>query len=159
MEYQFYIKCIVQKSYLTPTKSKIMKKIIFAIAFMSVAHLGFAQNDAFKKDVKKLIEVSGGGQEQQVKLIEQQLAPYVSKEKLPVIMKDITVEMDKLNEKIIDVYAKYYTPEDVKELLAFYNTPLGKKLTSKTQEITPEVVKVSTEFQTSVQGVVLKHMQ
>lgn len=136
-----------------------MKKIILAIAFMSVAHAGFAQNDTFKKDLKKLIEVSGGGLEQQMKLIEGQLAPYVSKEKLPAIMKDITAEMDKLNEKIVDIYAKHYTPEDVKELLAFYNSPLGKKLTSKTQEITPEALNASTEFQTSIQGIVLKHMQ
>jgi hypothetical protein len=36
-----------------------MKKLLVAVAFAFVTHVGFAQDEAFKKDVLRVIEMSG----------------------------------------------------------------------------------------------------
>ena len=37
---------------------------------------------------------------------------------------------DELINRLIPIYNKYFTEEDIKQLIAFYQTPLGKKLIS-----------------------------
>ncbi len=135
-----------------------MKKIIFAIAFMSVAHIGFAQNDAFKKDVLTLIEFTGD-QESQLSLMKKQLAQFIPEAKLPALMEEIKKELPKLNNKVADIYMKHYTQEDVKELIAFYKTPLGQKLAKQTKVITPEVLEASNQWGTELQPIMMKYMQ
>lgn len=135
-----------------------MKKIIFSLAFMCVAHFGFAQNEAFKKDVLTLIEFTGD-QESQLKLMKSQLAAVIPANKLPALMEDIKKELPKLNNNIAAIYMKHYTHEDVKDLIAFYKTPLGQKLAKQTKEITPEVLEASNKWGMELQPIMMKYLQ
>lgn len=128
------------------------------MAFLCVTHFGSAQNDAFKKDVMTLIEFTGD-QESQLKLMKSQLSAVVPEAKLPALMEDIKKELPKLNSSVADIYMKHYTHEDVKELIAFYKTPLGQKLAKQTKAITPEVLEASNKWGMELQPIMMKYLQ
>ncbi len=46
-----------------------------------------------------------------------------------------------LVEMVVPIYARYFTQEDVEQLLAFYQSPIGKKFV----EVQPKLVKESME--------------
>lgn len=47
---------------------------------------------------------------------------------------------------MIAIYSKHYTNEDIKGMIAFYQTPLGKKLISILPKITQESIEVSQQY-------------
>ena len=53
---------------------------------------------------------------------------------------------DELINRLIPIYNKYFTEEDIKQLIAFYQTPLGKKVISILPRITQESIEVSQQY-------------
>ena len=51
-----------------------------------------------------------------------------------------------LRERFIDLYAKYYTVEDIDALLAWHETPVAKKSQAISAEILPQAVAITTDF-------------
>ena len=48
-----------------------------------------------------------------------------------VVSKEVAEEMsgpDNIQEQLVDAYAKHFTHDDITALLAFYSTPVGRKL-------------------------------
>lgn len=56
------------------------------------------------------------------------------------------MKIDELIELIIPIYAKHYSDEEVIQLIAFYKTPLGKKVTEKLPLITQEAYVAGEEW-------------
>lgn len=54
--------------------------------------------------------------------------------------------VDELINRIIPIYSKYYTNEDIKELLKFYQTPLGKKTIATLPQITTESTEIGRQY-------------
>jgi hypothetical protein len=52
------------------------------------------------------------------------------------------VDVDELIDLMIPIYDKYYTAEDIKAMLAFYNTPTGRKVTATMGPMTQEKMAV-----------------
>ena len=48
------------------------------------------------------------------------------------------ISFEALKDDLIKIYCKYYTDEDIKGLIAFYKTPLGKKVLKQTPQIASE---------------------
>jgi hypothetical protein len=94
------------------------------------------------EDVKRLVEATGVV-DRELKSVEPLLARM--KQQMPNIpekvWKDVEVEFRKVftRETIIDMYAPIYSrhfePDEVRRLLAFYNSPVGKKLVAETPTI------------------------
>lgn len=51
-----------------------------------------------------------------------------------------------LIEKLIPIYDKYYTTEDIRAVNAFYETPTGQKLISTLPQVMQEAMKVGQEY-------------
>jgi hypothetical protein len=51
-----------------------------------------------------------------------------------------------LIEKLIPLYDKYYTTEDIRAVNAFYETPTGQKLISTLPQVMQEAMKVGQEW-------------
>lgn len=86
--------------------------------------------DAFEKDIYRLLELTGSAKigiqaMNQMLVSYKQAMPSVPNEFWEEFMKE--VDEQSLINLIIPVYKKYYTPEDVKAIIAFYETPIGKK--------------------------------
>lgn len=133
-----------------------MKKIILTIALIAVTQISFAQ-DAFKNDVKKLIEVSGGMA--QIDVAKKQILPMIPEGKQAEFLKEFDATMPSYFQKFYDFYQKEYTHDDVKAMLKFYESPVGKKINSKAGPMAEMTINAAQTWGTELQGILMKYMQ
>ena len=125
-----------------------MRSILIVLALL-LGNASFAQstevktdtsvvNDAFSKDIYRLLELTGSAKVG-IQVMSQMLNSF--KEAMPKVPNEFWDEiMNEVDERslidlIIPIYKKHYTPEDVKAIIAFYETPIGKK----TIEVLPKI--------------------
>jgi hypothetical protein len=56
------------------------------------------------------------------------------------------MDVNELEELMIPVYDKYYNAEDIKGMLAFYNSPTGRKVITTMGPLTQEMMAVGQEW-------------
>ena len=99
-------------------------------------------------DMKKQFDIMKNGMlEMQLKAAPQ-LTPY---KEIFVRFFEKYLVFDSLKRELADIYLDMFTPEEIKELIAFYETPLGKKIIEKTPELTLRSAQVG-------QNAVAKHL-
>ena len=126
-----------------------MKKVFFALLFVGAVQFASAQDEAFKKDVLKLIELKEGGDEMD------KMMKDIPQEKQAAFAAEMKTLMTSHREKLAAIAMEVYTKEEVKELLAFYGSPVHKKesvLAEKTK-------KVNLEFITALMPVMMKYQE
>ena len=73
------------------------------------------------------------------------------------------VEFDGLISKISDstakIYMEEYTKEDIKAMLAFYESPVGKKMSEKSEVIATKSQEAMMALQGDMQALVMKYMK
>lgn len=62
----------------------------------------------------------------------------------------IAEEMPKLMTEIVPIYAKHFTQEEIKGLIAFYSTPLGKKSIEAMPAVMNECMQAGQEWGKSI---------
>lgn len=133
-----------------------MKKLILTVAIISVSYFGMAQ-DAFKADVLKVLKASGSGV--QMELAKEQVIGSISEEKRADFSKDFDASLPSLYDKMAKVYMETYTHDEVKQMLKFYDSSVGKKITEKASELTEKNMAAAQEWGTVLQGLMMKYMQ
>lgn len=134
-----------------------MKKLLVAVAFALVSHVGFSQEKASREDVNKVIERSGAAG--QISAAKKQILGMIPQEKQAAFLVEFDVIMKKANEKTVDVYLQEYTKEDIKAMLAFYDSPVGKKMSQKAEVIATKSQEAMMGLQSEIQELVMKYMQ
>jgi uncharacterized protein len=121
-----------------------MKKVLMFLLCVSIAVSVSAQNSPEKaKDIRKVMEISGAGvngvqvMETMVGQFKQAL-PDVPDEFWKEAMKEVSA--DALIDLIVPIYDKHFTHAEIKQLIAFYETPVGKKLSTTLPLITQEAM-------------------
>jgi hypothetical protein len=149
-----------------------MKKLILTFGIVLVSQFGFAQtnaakpateiaaapvDEAFKKDVLRVVERSGASG--QLAAAKKQILGMIPEEKHAAFL----VEFDALAGKAVDstvkTYMEEYTKEDVKAMLAFYDSPVGKKMADKAEVIASKSQEEMMALQGEMQALVMKYMQ
>jgi len=141
-----------------------MKYILIVFGFLTIntsiaqtndstASIGKTNNsissDAFSKDIFRLLELTGSAKIG-IQVMSQMIASY--KQAMPNVPDDFWTElMSEIDEKslidlIIPIYKKHYTPEDIKGIIAFYETPIGKKTISVLPKITEDSMLAGREW-------------
>ena len=133
-----------------------MKKLILTFAVVLVTQLGFSQDEAFKKDVLKVIEMSGAAN--QMKAAKDQILQMVPKEKQAAFIIEFDATMPGLYDKMAVIYMEMYTKEDVKAMLAFYESPVGKKINEKTGTMMEKTQAAGKAWGEELQGMMMKYM-
>ncbi|WP_313808076.1 DUF2059 domain-containing protein [Flavobacterium sp.] len=134
-----------------------MKKLFFVIAFALVANLGTAQSkEAFKADVMKVLKVTASSQ---MNMAKTQILKMVPAEKHAAFLVEFDATLPSYYDKVADVYMQEYTHEDIKEMLKFYESPIGKKITQKGDALTEKVTAAAQEWGMGLQGMMMKYMQ
>jgi hypothetical protein len=135
-------------------KSKITTFIIaIGLAFSTTVFAG-ELTDTKKGAIKELMNVTGSAQMGQLfanafvmqmsnvlKTTNPDIPPRaftILKEEVNEIIKEEMVEKDGFYELIYPIYHKHFTLNDIKELIAFYNTPIGKKTVTVMPQLTQE---------------------
>lgn len=133
-----------------------MKKILLTIALVFFAQLSFAQ-DAFKMDVLNLIQKSGAAGP--MKSAKDQIMTAVPEDKKAVFSKEFDATLPSLYDKMAKVYMETYTHQDIKDMLKFYESPIGKKMAEKSGELATKSMAAGQEWGMELQSVMIKYIQ
>ena len=128
-----------------------MKKLLFLVFIVALSSTSFAQTNTSPKTekIKKLLVVSGTGElgiqamKNMVTMFRQSYG-NVNEEFWNEFMKEASA--DELIELMIPIYDKYYTEEDITQLIAFYQSPLGKKMVQVLPGINQESMAAGQEW-------------
>ncbi len=131
----------------------MIKKLLVLAILLTVTSTTFGQVDReYTQTLKKMFEVSGSEESYQA-VIKQMISMY--KQQYSMVKADIWEELekevlktslDKLTEMLVPVYQKYMNLEDLRELIKFYETPVGKKFAKNTPLIMQESMQVGQEW-------------
>ena len=107
--------------------------------------------EAKKADIRQLLEITGAANlaTQTMDDMDKTMRPMIAGALPPGEYRDKLVDLffekfrskrtpDHLMEVIIPIYEKYYSDDDIKELIAMYQTPLGRKMLSVLPQIAAE---------------------
>ncbi|WP_396177390.1 DUF2059 domain-containing protein [Flavobacterium sp.] len=133
-----------------------MKKLIITSAFFFIAHFAMAQ-DAFKADVLKVIQQSGAAAPMQ--MAKEQVMENIPLAKRADFSKEFDATLPSLYEKIAKIYMEVYTHEDIKEMMKFYESPIGKKIASSMGKITEKSGAAGQEWGMELQSIMVKYME
>ena len=107
--------------------------------------------DAKKADIRRLLEITGAANlaSQSMDAMEKHLRPLVADSLPPGEYRDKLVELffekfrskrspDQVLAVIIPIYDKYYSDDEIKELIKLYETPIGQKMISVLPKLAAE---------------------
>jgi len=134
-----------------------MKKVLLTLALVLVAQLGIAQDPTFKADVIKYLEISG--QAKIFEIVTKDIAKTIPAEKQADFKKELDASIKDVVGKMADLYMVEFTHEDVKSAIKFYESPVGKKLTSKADVLYEKGQAIGQEWGMGLQSIVMKYMQ
>lgn len=133
-----------------------MKKLILTVVVLFVVQLTMAQ-DAFKDDVIKVIIASGSAA--QMEAAKDQVKAMIPEAKFEEFSKDFDATLPSLYEAMAKNYMEIYTHEDIKEMLKFYESPVGKKISDKAAEMLKKNMESGQEWGMELQGMMMKYME
>ena len=126
-----------------------MKKILFALLTTLIFTGAFAQASEKTARIKKLLDLTGSGK-LGVQVIQTMITSYKqSIDNVPdKFWDEITKEInaDTLVSMIIPIYEKYFTDEEILQMIAFYETPVGKKVIATLPDIMKESMATGEEW-------------
>lgn len=126
-----------------------MYKIVFIIGLCLSMYVCQAQQTDAEKDVLKLMEVNGSTASydlafDQIVAQFKTMKPNVPQPTWDMAKRDVfDKEIVELEKKLVPVYQKNFTPAEIKQLIQFYQSPLGKKLTEGTGKIAKESMQMA----------------
>lgn len=133
-----------------------MKKLLLTIALILVTQISFAQ-DTFKADVLKLIQNSGAAGP--MKSAKEQVMASIPEDKKAVFSKEFDATLPSLYDKMAKVYMEIYTHQDIKDMIKFYDSPVGKKMAEKTGELMTKSMAAGQEWGMELQSLMMKYIQ
>lgn len=119
--------------------------------------VGFSQDKASREEVEQVIEKSGASG--QMNAAKKQVLAMIPKEKQAAFVVEFDALLKKANSSTVDLYMQEYTKEDVKAMLAFYNSPVGKKMAEKSELIAQKSQETMMALQGELQALMMKYMQ
>ncbi len=132
-----------------------MKKLVFALTVLCAITFTNAQDGAFKTDTKKLLSLTGAGTAFENAIA--QLGQSVPEANKEGYTKEATTTLDPLYDKMADLYMQEFTQEELKELIAFYETELGSKLAEKQLALSQKAMAFGQNWGMEVQQIAQKH--
>ena len=134
-----------------------MKKLVF-ILFVILGTSAFAQQtegDSFQKKAIKLIELTSG---QQFEIISEPLVNQISEENREDFKKELKASLQGLYVKLAEIYREEFTEAELDEILAFYDTPVGKKMVETTPKVMEKAMTVGQQWGMELQSIMAKYM-
>jgi len=132
-----------------------MKKVILVLL---VALLSFAVNaqekDQFTKDTEKLIVILV---KPSFEPVIAQFSGMVADDKKEAFKKEVEATMPELYTEMAKIYMGEFTHDEIKELLKFYATPVGKKMAEKSGVMAQKGMMVGQTWGMKLQGILGKY--
>lgn len=118
-----------------------MRKFSISLLLWTLAISAFAQTSSKDEKIRQMLDLTGSGK-LGVQIAQNVISSF--KEKYTNVDLLFWNELEKeikpedLIKTVIPVYAKYYTEDDIDQIIIFYNSPVGKKMIENTPLILQE---------------------
>lgn len=120
--------------------------LLLVFGFM---YSGTAQQISKADNIRKLLELTGSGKMGK-QIGESLIAKFreTYTEVPSIVWDDFLKEMssDKLIEMVVPIYEKYFTDEDINQMISFYGSPLGKKLIATMPPLMQECIQAGQNW-------------
>lgn len=134
-----------------------MKKVVLTIVFAFLTQIGMAQDEVYKKDIMRLVAMSSSVE--QIKLAKEQVVKMIPEAKQAAFIIEFDAALPPLYDNIAKVYMETYTKEEVKEIIKFYDSPIGKKVIEKSGGLAEKSQTALQDWATGLQPMMMKYMQ
>ena len=134
-----------------------MKKVFFTIVLALIAQIGLAQDEAYKKDIMRLVSMSSSVE--QIKLAKDQVIKMIPAEKQAAFTVEFEAALPSLYDNIAKAYMETYTKDEVKEIIKFYDSPIGKKIVEKSGVLAEKSQTALQNWAVGLQPMMMKYMQ
>lgn len=132
-----------------------MKKVLLVCLFMLAVTTQAQENDDFKKETVEFIKITGATSAFENAIA--QIGAGVSEENKEAYTKEANGTLVGLYDKMAELYMEEFTQEEISELVAFYNTDLGKKLAEKQLGLTQKAMMFGQSWGMEVSGIAQKY--
>ncbi|WP_445954876.1 DUF2059 domain-containing protein [Yeosuana sp.] len=132
-----------------------MKKVLLVCLLMVAFSTQAQENTEFKTETIEFIKLTGAGAAFDNAIA--QIGAMVSPENLEAYTKEANGTLDGLYDKMADLYMGEFTQDDIKQLVAFYSTDLGKKLAEKQLGLTQKAMMFGQNWGMEVQAIAQKY--
>lgn len=132
-----------------------MKNILLILFLFTTVAIQAQDNSEFKKETIEFIKLTGSGAAFDDAI--SQIGAMVSEDKKEAYKKDANATLNGLYDKLADLYMTEFTQSEIKELVAFYHTDLGKKLAEKQLSLTQKGIMLGQSWGMELQGIAQKY--
>ena len=132
-----------------------MKKVLLVCLFMLAVTTQAQENGDFKKETVEFIKITGAASAFENAIA--QIGVGVSEENKEAYTREANVTLVGLYDKMAELYMEEFTQEEISELVAFYNTDLGKKLAEKQLGLTQKAMMFGQSWGMEVSGIAQKY--
>ena len=134
-----------------------MKKTLLVCLFMVTMATQAQENTDFKTETIEFLKLTGAGQAFENAI--GQIGYNVVDSKKEAYTKEAMGTLDALYAKMADLYMSEFTQNDIKELVVFYNTDLGKKLAEKQLGLTQKAMSFGQAWGMEVSQIAQKYTE
>lgn len=132
-----------------------MKKILFILFLFASVIIHAQDNSEFKKETIEFIKLTGSGAAFDNAIA--QIGAMMSEANKEAYQKEANATLDGLYDKLADLYMTEFTQKEIKELVAFYHTDLGKKLAKKQLSLTQKGMMLGQNWGMELQAITQKY--
>ncbi len=132
-----------------------MKKILLVCMFMVAFATKAQDNSDFKNETVEFLKLTGAGAAFENAIV--QIGAGVSLENKEAYTNEANGTLVGLYDKMAELYMTEFTQDEIKELVAFYNTDLGKKLADKQLGLTQKAMMFGQSWGMEVSAIAQKY--
>lgn len=134
-----------------------MRKLFIAATMLFAVQVASAQSTDFKQDAIETVKLSGAAAG--ITAVLEPIIEQIPQDKRADFKKDFEAALPSLYDQMANTMMKYYTHDDIKKMLEFYNSPVGQKMQKNAHEITRDQMKAGEEWGLQLQGILMKYFQ
>lgn len=132
-----------------------MKKILLLSLCLFIGTWSFSQT-TYRQKTLQLIELSN---KPTFEVMMKQVIDMVPEEKREAFKKDVDATLPEFYEQLVDLYMERYTEADIDQMLAFYRSPVGKKMLAETPGLTIKAMEIGEGWGARLQPILMKYLQ
>jgi len=133
-----------------------MKNTFYTLVFLFVGFTGFSQeaDASYKAKAVQLIEVNAGAT---FDVMLKPLFSIVPEENRDAFKAEVNASMKDLYDQLSVIYMESFTEAELDQIIAFYNTEVGKKMTSELPIITEKSMQIGQQWGMKLQPLIAKY--
>ncbi|MGZ0015640.1 DUF2059 domain-containing protein [Yeosuana sp. AK3] len=132
-----------------------MKKIVLVCLFLVAVATQAQDNADFKNETVEFLKITGAATAFENAIA--QIGAGVSEANKEAYTKEAMGTLDGLYDKMADLYMAEFTQDEIRELVVFYNTSLGKKLAEKQVGLSQKAMMFGQSWGMEVSGIAQKY--